>query len=127
VYGGRTFEVANSGNGARLYTGASDDRPTEQKEMPRATGRLPIAAAHRSPDKPDLTKLCVKGGFNPALAYTLAFTAKNPKVFGIGLAATRDLVAFLRYDPKQRQSGGRQGALGDRPRRIAVGPTICAA
>jgi len=40
----------------------------------------------------------VKGGFDPKLAYTLAFTAKNPKVFGIGLAATRDLVAFLRYD-----------------------------
>jgi hypothetical protein len=50
------------------------------------------------PGKPDLTKLCVKGGFDPKLAYTLAFTAKNPKVFGIGLAATRDLVAFLRYD-----------------------------
>ena len=45
-----------------------------------------------------MTKLCVKGGFNPALAYTLAFTAKNPKIFGIGFAATRDLVAFLRYD-----------------------------
>ena len=43
----------------------------------------------------------MKGGFDPALAYTLAFTAKNPKVFGIGLAATRDLVAFLRYDAQQ--------------------------
>ena len=33
------------------------------------------------------------------LAYTLAFTtAKIPKVLGIGFAATRDLVAFLRYD-----------------------------
>ena len=41
------------------------------------------------PGKPDLTKLCIKGGFNPALAYTLAFTAKNPKVFRIGRAATR--------------------------------------
>ncbi|HEU0096596.1 MAG TPA: alpha/beta hydrolase domain-containing protein, partial [Rhizomicrobium sp.] len=42
--------------------------------------------------------LCVKGGFDPKLAYTLAFTAKNPKVLGIGFAATRDLISFLRYD-----------------------------
>ena len=34
------------------------------------------------PGKPDLTKLCVKGGFDPALAYTLAFTAKNPEGAG---------------------------------------------
>ena len=97
-YGGRTFEVATA-DGARLYTGASDDRPSRaERSAAKATGPLPIAAATPFPGKPDLTKLCVKGGFNPALAYTLAFTAKNPKVFGIGLAATRDLVAFLRYD-----------------------------
>jgi hypothetical protein len=97
VYGGRTFEVAMA-DGARLYTGMSDDRPTEQKEVPRSDWAFADCSSTPFPGKPDLTKLCVKGGFNPALAYTLAFTAKNPKVFGIGLAATRDLVAFLRYD-----------------------------
>jgi hypothetical protein len=97
VYGGRTFEVAMA-DGARLYTGVSDDRPGEQKEVPKSDWAFADCSGTPFPGKPDLTKLCVKGGFNPALAYTLAFTAKNPKIFGIGLAATRDLVAFLRYD-----------------------------
>ncbi len=97
VYGGRTFEVATA-LGARLYTGTSDDRPTEQKLVSRGNWAFADCSSTPFPGKPDLTKLCVKDGFDPALAYTLAFTAKNPKVFGIGLAATRDLVAFLRYD-----------------------------
>jgi hypothetical protein len=96
-YGGRTFDVATA-DGAKLYTGTSDDRPSEQKEVPQSDWAFADCTAMPFPGKPDLSKLCVKGGFNPALAYTLAFTAKNPKVFSIGLAATRDLVTFLRYD-----------------------------
>jgi hypothetical protein len=96
-HGGRDFEVAIA-DGARLYTGASDDRPTEQKEVPHSDWAFADCSATPFPGKPDLTKVCVKGGFNPALAYTLAFTARNPKVLGIGFAATRDLVTFLRYD-----------------------------
>ena len=97
TYGSRGFEAATA-EGARLYTAASDDRPGEQKEVPKSDWAFADCSSTPFPGKPDLTRLCVKGGFNPALAYTLAFTAKNPKVFGIGLAATRDLVAFLRYD-----------------------------
>lgn len=97
VYGGRTFDVATA-DGAKLYTATSDDRPDAQKEVPKSDWAFADCSATPFPGKPDLTKLCVKGGFNPALAYTLAFTAKNPKVFSIGFAATRDLVAFLRYD-----------------------------
>jgi hypothetical protein len=97
VYGGRTFEVATA-DGARLYTAVSDDLPNEQKEVPKTDWAFADCSSTPFPGKPDLTKLCVKGGFNPALAYNLAFTAKKPKIFGIGLAATRDLVAFLRYD-----------------------------
>ena len=49
------------------------------------------------PGKPDPRKLCLKGGFNPAYLYELAYTAKDPKVYGIGFAATRDLNSYLRY------------------------------
>ena len=38
-----------------------------------------------------------EGGFDPTYLYELAYTAKDPKVYGIGLAATRDLNSFLRY------------------------------
>ena len=49
------------------------------------------------PGTPDPRKICVKGGFNPAYQYELAYTAKDPKVHGIGFAATRDLNSYLRY------------------------------
>ena len=49
------------------------------------------------PGKPDPRKLCLKGGFNPAYMYELVYTAKDPKVYGIGFAATRDLNSYLRY------------------------------
>ncbi|MEO8301141.1 MAG: hypothetical protein ABI608_05065, partial [Rhizomicrobium sp.] len=86
--GGRAFDVA-SATSARLFTGTSDDRPNEQKEVPKSDWAFADCTATPFPGKPDLTKLCVKGGFDPKLAYTLGFTAKNPKVLGIGFAATR--------------------------------------
>ncbi len=113
AYPARTFEVATA-DGARLYTGASDDRPSDQKEVPRTDWAFADCSSTPFPGKPDLTKLCVKGGFDPRLAYTLTFTAKNPKVFGIGLAATRDLIAFLRYgnSPANPLAGQVRWAIG---------------
>ena len=49
------------------------------------------------PGEPDPTKVCLKGGFDPGLLYQLVFTAKDPLVLGIGLAATRDIISFFRY------------------------------
>jgi hypothetical protein len=36
--------------------------------------------------------------FRPGALYQLSYIAKDPPVAGIGYAATRDLIAFLRYD-----------------------------
>jgi hypothetical protein len=111
--GGRGFDVATA-KGARLYTGVSDDRPAEQKEVPQSDWAFADCSIAAFPGKPDLTKLCIKGGFDPKLAYSLAFTAKDPKVLGIGFAATRDLVAFLRYDnsPANPLAGKMRWAIG---------------
>jgi hypothetical protein len=49
------------------------------------------------PGEPNPSKICVKDSFDPAFQYELVFTAKDPLVLGIGLAATRDLNSFLRY------------------------------
>lgn len=49
------------------------------------------------PGTPDANKVSVKGGFNSAYLYELSYTAKDPLVLGIGLAATRDIVSFFRY------------------------------
>ena len=52
------------------------------------------------PGTPDPTRLCVKGGFNPALLYELVYVAKDPFVLGVGAAAMRDIVSFFRYQTK---------------------------
>jgi hypothetical protein len=49
------------------------------------------------PGTPDPSRVCLKDGFDPALVYELVYTAKDPLVLGIGLAATRDIVSFFRH------------------------------
>ena len=48
------------------------------------------------PGKPDPARLCLRDGFDPEAAYTIVYDVKDPLVLGIGFAATRDLVSFLR-------------------------------
>jgi hypothetical protein len=52
------------------------------------------------PGKPDSTRICLKNGFDPALLYELVYTAKDPFVLGVGLAAARDVVSFFRRESK---------------------------
>jgi hypothetical protein len=48
------------------------------------------------PGVPDPTKVCLQGGFDTNHIYELVYTAKNPTVAGLGFAATRDFISFLR-------------------------------
>jgi hypothetical protein len=52
------------------------------------------------PGEPDPSRICLKGGFEADTLYQLTYTAKDPLVLGIGLAATRDIVSFFRYARK---------------------------
>jgi hypothetical protein len=67
--------------------------------------RVPLAASAWAfadcsqapfPGKPDPHNVCLEHGFDPASLYELTYVAKDPPVHGIGFAATRDLVSFLR-------------------------------
>jgi Alpha/beta hydrolase domain len=49
------------------------------------------------PGTPDPTKICLKDGFDPSFLYQLVYTAKDPLVLGVGLAAMRDIVSFFRH------------------------------
>jgi hypothetical protein len=73
--------------------------------IPIAPGDWAFADCRKAPfpGTPDPTRLSVKGGFDPAFLYELAYTAKDPPVLGIGLAATRDVVSFLRYADKTEE------------------------
>ena len=47
--------------------------------------------------EPDATSLYVKEGFRPGWIYDLVYTARDPKVSGLGLAGLRDTISFLRF------------------------------
>jgi hypothetical protein len=48
------------------------------------------------PGAPSETMICLRNGFDPNLIYELVYTAKDPLVLGVGMAAMRDVVSFFR-------------------------------
>ena len=55
------------------------------------------------PGESDATKICLRGGFQSDQMYRVVYTAKDPLVLGIGVAATRDIISFFRYAAKDDQ------------------------
>lgn len=107
---GSTTEPIIRGRVTGTATPASFD--TSAATLTRRTSedgaRVPIASTDWAfadctqtpfPGKPDPVRVCLKGGFDPAYLYELTYIAKDPPVHGIGFAATRDLLAFLRGSP----------------------------
>jgi hypothetical protein len=70
------------------------------------------------PGTPDPTRICLKNGFDPDLLYEVTYTAKDPLVLGVGLAAMRDIISFFR--------GAAKDADGTpNPLAAAITHTIC--
>jgi hypothetical protein len=59
--------------------------------------------------KPSARDLYLRAGFRPGHIYEFIYRAKNPLVLGLGFAAVRDLISFLRYETKD--SSGRPNPL----------------
>jgi Alpha/beta hydrolase domain len=59
--------------------------------------------------RPSATDLYLRDGFKPGHIYEFIYPAKNPLVLGLGFAAVRDFVSFLRYAIKD--SAGRANPL----------------
>ena len=72
------------------------------------------------PGTPDPTRICLKKGFDPALLYEVVYTAKDPFVLGVGMAATRDIVSFFRYTEKD-DAGTANPLFGAIPHVIGMG------
>ena len=81
--------------GARLYVQAKERGSL--KLVPASEWRFADCAVVAFPGSADASKLCLRGGFENRFAYTLVYRGRDPKVLGIGFAATRDLISFLRY------------------------------
>jgi hypothetical protein len=52
--------------------------------------------------RPSTTDLYLRSGFKPNHIYEFIYSAKNPLVLGLGFAAVRDTVSFLRYEKKDK-------------------------
>jgi hypothetical protein len=49
---------------------------------------------------PSATNIYLPKGFEPGWIYELVYTAKNPRVHGLGHVVVRDLVSFLKHEAK---------------------------
>ena len=86
---------------ANLVSVGSETTRGEQRDpitVPREDWAFADCRTSPFPGTPDRTRLCVRGGFDPSRLYQLTYNAQDPLVLGVGLAATRDLVSYLRYD-----------------------------
>jgi hypothetical protein len=54
----------------------------------------------------------LNAGFVPGKIYELVYTAKDPVVVGLGLAAVRDFLSYVKHDPQAVAPGQRVYAVG---------------
>lgn len=80
---------------AQLLRIEADDAPPVP--VPSSEWAFGDCASTPFPGNPDPKKVCLRGGFDPDYAYFVVYEAADPKVLGVGFAATRDFVSFLRH------------------------------
>lgn len=72
------------------------------------------------PGTPDASRICLRQGFRADRVYDLVYTAQDPLVLGVGLAATRDIVSFFRY-AKTDRGGTPNPVAGAIDRAVSIG------
>jgi hypothetical protein len=86
--------ISTDNSGATLTRRVNQNDPREL--IPNSQWAFADCTSVPFPGVPDPTKICLQGGFDTNHIYELLYTAKNPMVMGLGFAATRDFVSFLR-------------------------------
>jgi hypothetical protein len=107
--GGKSYAVDDPESERNVLT--VRDTPEAQRE---AVPRAQWSFAHLVQGKltPDPHYVHLNGGFTPGRIYELVYTAKDPAVVGVGLAAVRDFLSYLKYDPQATAPVKRAYAVG---------------
>ena len=84
-----------------MYASESPDGAhTGTVVVPRDAWAFADCSTTPFPGSPDPSRVCLKDGFDATKLYELTYSAKDPLVLGIGLAATRDIVSFFHHAEK---------------------------
>jgi hypothetical protein len=87
------------------------DTPTgERKTIPRSDWSFAHVVAGKLTPDPHFVHL--NTGFVPGKIYEVVYSSKNPAVVGVGLAAVRDFLSYLKYDPHATAPVKRVYAVG---------------
>jgi hypothetical protein len=107
--GGNSYPVDDPASEKNILT--VRDTPTGNRQtIPRS--EWSFAHIVNGQLKTDPHYVHLNSGFVPGRIYELVYTAKNPAVVGVGLAAVRDFLSYLKYDPQATASVKRAYAVG---------------
>jgi hypothetical protein len=107
--GGNSYAVDDPGSKQNVLT--VRDTPAGQRQIiPRGDWSFVHAVDGKLTSDPHYVHL--NTGFVPGRIYELVYTAKNTAVVGVGLAAVRDFLSYLKYDPQASAPVKRVYAVG---------------
>jgi Alpha/beta hydrolase domain len=95
--GGKGYPVADPAAPQNVLT-RRDCPLCSRTVIPRSAWKFAHENAGKIEDSDRFVRL--EDGFEPGKIYELVYVAQDPVVAGLGLAAVRDLVSFLKYDSK---------------------------
>ena len=107
--GGKSYPVDDPGNAKNVLT-VRDAPAGERQVLPRRQWSF----AHSVDGKlvGDAHFIHLDGGFLPGKIYEVVYEAKDPAVAGVGLAAVRDFLSHLKYEPQATAPVRRVYAVG---------------
>lgn len=94
--GGKSYPVADPSSARNVLT-VRDSPGGKRQTIPRSRWKFAREVDRKLVDDPWFVHL--DGGFDPGKIYEIVYEAKDPVVVGLGLAAVRDVVAYLKADP----------------------------
>jgi hypothetical protein len=98
--GGKSYAADNPAGAQNVLT-VRDKRDSTRQIIPREQWGFK-----------DPHTIHLNGGFVPGKIYELVYTAKDPVVVGLGLAAVRDFLSYVKHDPQAVAPGHRVYAVG---------------
>jgi len=107
--GGKGYPVDDP-ESAKNVLSVRDTPAGARQVIPRSQWRFGHEVEGKLQDDPHFIHL--GGGFQPGKIYEVVYEAKDPAVVGLGLAAVRDFLSYLKYDSQSAAPVKRVYAVG---------------